>query len=205
MDNFNVQVFDQPKQSGKFLSFPKIIFIILGLIVLAEIIYVIRVFVSPAVVPPPPQSKTTIERSIARISLTADKVSYKVNDLISVPVIINTGINRISGVDLIVRFNPKILEVTTNGLVKGTIFDEYPQVATDNDKGVISISGVSNLGNSFKGSGKFATLNLKAKTAGKVSLVVDFKKNSTAFSNLVELTTSKNILDTVDNLDLQIQ
>lgn len=205
MDNYNLEVIDTLKGTRKLITGAKVVFTILALVVIAELIYTIKVFVSPVVVPPLPQVRTSAGSNIARISLSADKLSYKMDELINIQVIVNTGIRRIIGTDLIVRFDPQILEVNKDGLTKGRIFDEYPQIIADNDKGLISISGVSSLGNSFKGSGQFATLNFKAKASGKTMLAVDFKKNSTALSNLVELSSSKNILDTVDDLDLQVQ
>ncbi len=118
---------------------------------------------------------------------------------------IDTGSWTVSGADLIVKFDPKALEVTSKDLTKGTIFDDYPLIAVDADKGIISISGVASSNSGFKGSGQFALLNLKTKLVGKTVLTADFKKDSTAYTNLVEVKTAKNILEQVDNLEINIQ
>lgn len=208
MDSLNVQVNDQLNKqfSGKtkkFFTGPKIIFLILGLVLLIEVIYAVRVLTSNS--PSPLPQKTTVQ-SAGKISLNAPKVSYGVKEAVPVSVVIDTAGYVVEGVDLIVHFDPKILEASVSGLVKGTILEEYPAMSVDSAKGLISISGISSTQNGFTGKGQFATLNLRAKAPGKTSLTIDFKgKGQTADSNLVESATSKDILETVNNLEVNVQ
>lgn len=188
----------------KYFAGPKIIFAILGVILLAEVVYAVKVLVFSAP-PPPPARKTGIQKTAGRISLTTPKKIYKVNEIVPVSVIINTGGHAVDGVDLVVRFNPKSLEATPGGLVKSGIFDEYPLVALDKKTGLISISGVNSLKKGYQGTGQFAVLNLKAKLPGKTSVTIDFNKGSTTDSNLVESGLSKDILEAVGNLELVVQ
>lgn len=182
---------------------PRIIFVILGVIVLAEIVYVVRTLTLPT--PPPPAPKSSVQSETAKISLSAAKENFTVGEAVPVLVMIDTGGSEVSGADLIVSFDPKVLEATSGGLVAGTIFDEYPLKSVDGAKGIIAISGISSLGNSFTGQGLLATLNLRAKEAGVASLVIDFTKGQTSESNLVENATSNDILESVDNLQINIQ
>lgn len=186
-------------------SGPKIIFIVLGIVILVEIVYAVKVLTVPT--PPSPSSPKSValSPSAAKISLTSAKLTYAVGEIIPVAVVVNTGGRSVDGVDLIVRFDPKVLEIVSGSLARGKIFSEYPLLAGDTKAGLISISGVSNANSSFTGQGEFALLNLKAKLPGRVTLAIDFQKGTTTASNLVEASTSKNILDTVDNLELQIQ
>ncbi len=206
MDDLNSQMNNQQKAKSVF-SGPKIVFIILGVIIFGELIYAVRsltVTSSPGTLPifqPSPQS----QNSVGKISLTVSKSDFSVNETVPVSVIIDTASNTVSGADLIIHYDPKVLDATAGGVLKGKIFDEYPFVSVDPKKGLISISGISNLKNSFKGKGEFALLNLRAKAVGKTSLLIDFKKGSTTNSNLVDAATSKNILEQVDNLELNIQ
>lgn len=192
MDNFK-----------KFFTIPKIIFLALGVIILIELIIVARTLILP-VSSPLPESKTSPE-SVAKISLNNPSQNLSVGETVPVWVVVDTGGKSISGADLILKFNPQILEATRGALIKGKIFDEYPLVSVDTKKGLISISGIDNLNNSFNGVGQFAMINFKAKIPGKTSLTIDFNKGSTTASNLVEATTSENILETVDNLELEIR
>lgn len=182
---------------------PKIVFVILGVVVLVELIYAIRALTLPT--SPLSTNNINAKKSVARISLTSPKTSFKIAERIPVSVILNSATHAIGGADLIVHYDPKILEATPAGIIKGKIFDEYPLIAVDASKGLISISGVSSLKNSFTGTGDFAIINLRGKVAGKTSLTVDFSKGSTTASNLVEVSTSQNILEQVDNLELNIQ
>lgn len=185
---------------------PKIIFAILGIVVLIEVIYAARVLTSPTPPPPPTGgSKTSTQPSAGKISLITPKTNYQVAEEVPVSVMIDTGSHTIDGVDLIVRFDPKILEATSGGLIKGTIMSEYPLMSLDAQAGLIAISGISSLGNSFSGTGQFATLNLRAKAPGTTSLTIDFNKGSTTDSNLVVTATSEDILGSVSNVNLEIR
>lgn len=215
MDDLNVAINRQPggQQIGKkiktFLSLPKAIFLILGIILLIELIYAVRVLIIPVPTPRPVNSavnQVVTQHKAGRISLVASKKIYRVNEVVPVSVLVNTGGSMLDGVDLIVHFNPKILQATPAGLVKGKILDDYPTLAVDSNKGLISISGISNVKNGYEGTGLFALINLRAKAPGATSLTIDFQgKAVTTDSNLVESTTSKDILEQVDNLELNVQ
>lgn len=189
----------------KYFAGPKIIFAILGLILLVEVIYATKVLTTPAPTPPPVVRKSIPLKTAGRISLVSPRTNYKVKDSIAVSVMVNTGGQTINGADLIVHFDPKFLEATTGGLIKGRILDEYPLVSLDAKKGLISISGISSLKKGYRGSGLFATLNFKAKAIGNTSLMIDFTKGATTDSNLVESSASKDILESIDNLQLNVK
>lgn len=194
MDNFK-----------KFFSGPKIIFIILGIIILVEVIYTVKVLNSPTPPATSVQKKAGIEITQGKISLITSKTTYKVNEAILVSVVVDTGGRSLDGIDLIARFDPKVLTATSGAIVRGQIFDEYPVLSVDPKNGLFSVSGINTLKNSFKGTGQFVLLNLTAKAPGKTTLTIDFQKGSTSDSNLVETGTSKDILEVVGNLELTVQ
>lgn len=183
----------------------KIIFVSLGLILLAEVVYAVWVLKSSVPASPAPSVTQTITPSLPTISLNASKADFAVNETVAVAVLIDSGNKNLAGVDLIVKFDPKVLEATQGGLVKGRIFDEYPLVSADQTRGTISISGVNSAGSGFKGTGQFAAINFKVRAAGKTKLTVDFEKGSTTDSNLVDTDTSKDILEQVNDLELEIK
>lgn len=187
----------------KYLISPKIIFVILGIVILVELVYAAKILTQPT---PPPISKTASSvKTEEKLFLIATKTVYKVDELIPVSVRIDSRAHLISGADLIVNFDPKVIEVTPEAIIKGSFFSEYPMLAVDKNKGMIAISGVTKFAGGIKGVGLFARLNLKAKTPGKVSLTIAFNKGSTTDSNLVAANTSEDILESVGNLDLIIQ
>lgn len=201
--------FNNGNSSGKFknfLSVPKIIFAIFGIIVLVEIIYAVRVLTAPTPAPPAALKQVVQKEIGGKISLTVPKTSYEVNETIPVSVMVDTGTHEVSGIDLIVQYDPKILEASSAGLIKGEILDEYPLLSVDAKKGLISISGISSLKRSgFAGQGQFALINFTSKAPGQSSLVVEFKGGATTASNLVEANTSKNILDEARNLEISVK
>lgn len=211
MENTNIPLNNQlnnnvPGKGKKGFSGPKIIFIILGIIILVEVVYAIRVLATPVPPPSQPVPEKIVEKTAGKISLNVPKTSLAVNEAVPVSVVVDTGGYEVDGVDVVVSFDPKVLEASKAGLVKGEIFDEYPLQSVDASKGLIYISGVNSSKTGFKGTGQFAVINLKAKGAGKASLTIDFvRKGATTDSNLVEMGTSKDILETVDNLELSVQ
>lgn len=202
MDDLNTQINDQQKRSFPLI---KVIFVGLGLILLAEVVYAVWVLKSSVPASPAPPVTQTITSSLPTISLNAAKVNFAVNETVAVAVLIDSGNKNLTGVDLIVKFDPKVLEATPGGLIKGKILDEYPLMTVDQNKGIISISGVSNTENGFKGTGLFATINFKAKTPGQTLVTIDFQKGLSTDSNLVETSTSGDILEQVNNLELEIK
>ncbi len=205
MDNFNMQTYIEPEKIKKSFFGPKIIFIILGIIIIVEAIYAVKVLTSPASAPYLPAVNTATPKNPGKISLITPKTNYSMGEEIPVSVMIDTGANTISGVDLIVRFDPQVLTAVSTGIIKGKIFDDYPLVAVDAGNGLVSVSGISNTDKTFKGAGEFAVITMKAKKAGRTAIAIDFKKGTTTSSNLVDAATTNNVLDTVDNLELIVQ
>lgn len=205
MDNLNAQVFSQPEKSKKF-SAVKIIFLILGVIIVGELIYAGRMLIFPTKSSPAllPLVKAPARKTAGIISLTTPKATVNVKDIVPVAVVIDTGGHLIGGADLVINFDPKFLEVNTNNLIKGKIFDEYPLLSVN--KGIIAISGINNSKNVFTGKDQFAVINFTAKQPGNTIVTVEFKsKGVTTDSNLVEVETSKDILEKVESLKLNIQ
>lgn len=203
MDNFNIEINDQLKKTKSFFSGPKIIFVILGAILIVEFVYAVKTLTLPT--PPPVVRKATIQKGVGKITLNVPKTVYRVNEVIPVSVRLDSGGRTLDGADLIIRFDPRVLEATPGSLIAGSIFDEYPLLSADMKKGLVSVSGVNSTRVGFKGTGQFITVNFKARAKGNTSLIIDFEKGSTSDSNLVETGTSKDILEEVGNLELSVQ
>ncbi|MBU1000744.1 cohesin domain-containing protein [Patescibacteria group bacterium] len=207
MDDLNVQENNQVNnlivRIKSFVSLPRFIFLILGLILLAELIYAIQVLTLPV---PPVEGRLPIQLKAGKILLNVPKNTYQINEVVPVAVNIDTGSQAVNGVDVIINYDPKILEATPGGLLKGRIFEEYPNMTVDAGKGLIAVSGINNSQDGFGGIGQFAAINFRAKIAGTTLLTIDFKgKGSTIDSNLVETGISKDILEQVVNLELVVQ
>lgn len=183
----------------------RLVFAGLGLILFVELIYAIKILTLPAAPPVKQPAVSVAPEKVKTIILTAPQNTYRVNETIPVTATIDTGSQSVNGVDLLIHYDPKILEATAEGLIKSRIVSEYPTMAVDKDRGLIAISGISNSRAGFKGKGQFVLINFKAKTTGKTLVSIDFNIGSTADSNLVEAGTSKDILEQVVNLELAVQ
>lgn len=182
---------------------PKLIFIVLGLIIAAEVIFAVRTLTKP--LPSPPAKLQPI--SGGKVVLLSPSKSYKVGEAIRVTIRVATGGRATNGTDVVLNYDPKILEASTSGAIRpGKIYSDYPILTADQKTGTIRVSGTTSAGSkAFNGIGIFATLNLKAISAGDTTLRVDFQKDSTTDSNIVESSTTKDILEEVFNLDLKVQ
>lgn len=181
---------------------PKIIFGLIGIILIVEAIYAFRIFSKP--LPPPPPKIQPIGGG--KIVLVSPKKEYKVGETVPVAVRVVTGGHQSGGTDVTLKYDPKILEATgAANLKKGLIYPEYPLLSVDGKAGDVRISGISGTSTSFNGIGVLATINFKAKAFGKSAVTLDFTYGATDDSNIVETGTSKDILDEVFNLELTIK
>ncbi len=140
------------------------------------------------------------------LTLLADKKEYQVGETITVSVRMFTGGHPTDGTDLVLKYDPKLLEITSAFFAKGNTYNDYPFSSFDPTKGEIQISGITSLSqNGFNGAGVFGTLTMKAKSAGIANLTIDFTPDRTTDSNMVESTSAKDILSQVDNLSLTIK
>lgn len=193
----------EPVEQKKWSFGPKIIFGLIGIILVVETIYAFRTFSKP--LPPPPPKIQPI--SGGKIVLVSPKKEYKVGETIPVAVRVVTGGHQSDGTDANLRFDTKILEASSPAnLKKGTIYPEYPLLSVDPKAGLIRISGISAVGKTpFNGIGVLATVNFKAKTAGVSKITLDFKLGATDDSNIVDSSSSQDILEEVFNLELTIK
>lgn len=182
---------------------PKMVLIGLGLVVLVEILVGVAVLRQQVLLPSADSDNQLNYKGEGRIILGADKDTYSVGETLTITVNVITDDKSVVGTDLVLHYNPNILEASASGIKKGTIYPEYPLTSIDPALGTIRISGIT-VGDGFKGSGLFATIDLKAKSAGQTSLSVEFQPGLTTDSNMVEQDSSKDILDKVQNLKLTI-
>jgi hypothetical protein len=127
----------------------------------------------------------------------------------TIPVLVNliTGNHSSNGVDIVLKYDPKLLTVDEKtGFSAGKIFVEYPGLKINNSEGTIEVSGISspNSGD-FKGVGEFAVITFTAKSVGTAKLSLDFAKGSTIDTNIIDNQTGEDVLSSVGNLDLTIQ
>lgn len=208
MINNNPQVIttgEKNKPNKKWFQTWRIIYPILGIVVIVELIWGLKTLLTPL-----PKSPAQVQKvspiSGAQIFLLSSKTTYKIGDQIPVTVKISTGGHTTSGTDLILTFDPKVLEVSPTAFNRGKIYNDYPLVSSDSKAGIVRISGVvSTAKGAFGGIGELGVINFKAKASGETALTVDFKRGQTNDSNVISIKTNEDILEKVSNLSILIK
>lgn len=193
------KTFDLKSKLPGWLFSAKVIFLAIGLVVLLELFFGIKMLTKPTI-----RIGKAENLTVGKIVLSSSNQSYKVGENVSIDIRISTGGHTTDGTDLVLKYDPNFLEATGNNIFDiGDVYSQYPNVNIDPKNGLIRISGVSD-DEGFNGTGDFATLNLKAKKDGSTNLSVDYTPSSTSDSNIIETNTTKDILGQVFDLDLNI-
>lgn len=204
MDLITAQTFNRQKASNSDWKKKLLvaIFAILAVVVLVELAWAATILLTP--VSNKVEKFPKIEGG--QITLIAPEKDYKLGDSIEVTVGVSTGESVTDGTDVVIKYDPKVLEASSGAFEKGTIYSEYPNIKVDSQDGLIQLSGISSTaGQGFQGVGVFGRLNFKTKAQGSTTLSVDFVKNATHESNIVENQSGKDVLVGVSNLNLNIK
>lgn len=206
MDNQSPKVYytpealTPPKESrlkGKYM-----LYVLVG-IILVEIMWGLKTVFTPL-----PTTKVTLPPNPVGVNLAllSLKKDYKVGDSFPVDISLFTGGHKTVGTDVVVKYDPKFLEATAGAFIKGTTYPDYPAVNVDNISGIITASGIdAPSGKGFAGTGLFGKVWFSAKSKGLTTIRLSFVKDAYTDSNVVELGTSKNILEKVNDLSINIQ
>lgn len=103
----------------------------------------------------------------------------------------------VDGLDTIINFDPKKVQIVGNSLSPTTLFERFPLNVADNQKGQIRFSALSF--NAKPVAGIVGTFSFRPLVRGIVSFTFDFTSGSTTDSNLAEHGTAKDILGKVEN------
>ncbi len=137
-------------------------------------------------------SESASSNPTSSFRLSPVQQTFQLGEDLGVEVILESNGNAVSGADLILHFDPAMLEVVA--ITNGTIFPSYAWSQYDNNLGTITISGNANFGQSYTGNSTFALITFRAKRAGVTDLVFDYTEGSTTDSNIVSALTGEELL-----------
>lgn len=152
-------------------------------------------------------SNKIVPISDGQIVLSSSVSKFQVGQIVPVKVKIQTGGHTVVGVDISLKFDPKYLSISSGSasFKKGTAFLEYPVTNIDSNEGVVRISGIASLAQiGFNGAGEFGVLNFIAKARGHTKISLNFVKDTTTDSNMLEFGSGDDILNFVNELSLNI-
>ncbi len=204
MDNFSPESIINQRQEELKVSKPglfslKNLFIVLGIVIVIEIVFAARLLLTPSVSSPGAvlQPLTT-----GQITLIAPKQTYKIGEEIPVTIRLFTGGYETDGADVILKYDPNLLEASSSGIITHNLYSDYPFTAADKG-GLIQVSGI-NTSQGFNGLGNFATITFRAKVAGKATISVEFAPGRTDESNITKSKESEDILGNVGNVNIDV-
>lgn len=189
--------------------------IVVGVLVLALLCFIVYQIYSAFQLFANPKSLQSIKSNIAAsstptLSLVLKNSQLAVGNQVQIPISLNTAGKKIIGVDVVIKYDPQMLQATNSGTIRvfqpGKLFDEYPIATADPTRGQILVSGIASIGkNGFNGVGVLGTLSLTTLKAGQTTLKFDYLPNGTTDSNMIEQTTGDDILGGVEDLTLTIK
>lgn len=177
----------------------RLIFLILGVVVAAELLWAGWTLSRQTTLPVPVSQKKDQVGKPTAVSLTSDKKTIKKGEKMTVTINISSEKNT-TGTDLIILYDPKFLQAE-GSVVLGNLYEEYPVNKVDPASGKITVSGISSK-NSLA-NGVFGRMVFTGKAAGSTKISLDFNPNSTADSNVSDA-SGKDILEKVNNLEVTI-
>lgn len=194
------------KPNKKWYQTWRIIYPILGVVVLVQLILGVKTLLTPLPQVSKNQAQKLLPSKGAEIILNSSQSNFKVGEKVTVTIEVSTGGYTTIGTDLVLRFNPKAMETSSADFIRGKIYSEYPLISVDNKDGVVRVSGVAtNADQGFNGIGELGVINFKTQAAGQANIIVDFKKGSITDSNIIRSKTSEDVLGSVTNLNLTIK
>ena len=191
------------------IKYKKVLIIVAIVLIVAEVAWAVYTLTRPVTKEPATQPVSSLQvqpvasGSVASIILQGP-TQAKIGDIFQVNIQLKAN-SLTDGTDLIIKFDPSILEVVqTNkkAITVGKIYQDYPVNVVD-DKGLIVVSGVT-LNKGLIDQGLFGTISFKAKGAGMAKISVDYTEKATTDSNVTESSTGTDILKSVINLELKI-
>lgn len=189
----------------------KLLYVILGLIILVELIAAYFYLVLPTQkekqlpLPAPAKVATT------SLFLAPASGNYQLGESFDVSVNLDTDKVKTVGVDLVITYDKNKLEVVDSDIKKvgtqiqeGSLYDTYPANLVDEKNGKINFGSNASPGKPpFSGSGSFAVIKFKSKGVGTAKVTIDFTPGVTTDSN-VTTSDSKDILAKVENATFTI-
>ena len=170
-----------------------LIFVAVSFFVVVELIWGINYLKTL----PQPSAPVAAETG-ALLSFSPAQKVVRVGEEFEVELILDTKSVKTSGTDVIINYDPTVVEVLN--VRPGLLYQKYPLNEVDAASGKIGFSGIATSPKAFSGKGTLAYLKLKPLKAGVATLGIEFTKDVTTDSNVVQAGSGgKDVLEKVIN------
>jgi hypothetical protein len=136
----------------------------------------------------------------AHLWLLPTQIKLKQGEEVEVKVFLVSKVNEVGGIDLVLKYNPELIEIIDNTIRPGLIFDYYRDRFVDNRKGIIRLSSSGK----FKGEGTFATFIFRGKQLGNGKIEIVTPKTSVDSTVIWDSQEKTNILGNTYNISFEI-
>ncbi len=185
----------------------KVLFIVIGLLIVGEIAWAAYTLTRP--LPSAPEGATVSKQTVAASPIASASLFFQgpasatVGATIKVDVMLDSS-EPTDGTDALIKYDPTVLSAQTP--TTGSIYQEYPAKSVDAQKGIIALSGLtSQSATGFAGKGVLGTLTFKTLKAGQTTISIDYTQGATTESNVIGSTMSKDILTGTEPLIITIK
>jgi len=166
----------------------------------AFIFFTVAVFVSVFYLQQKTGLLTKAGEEKAQLWLLPTQVRIKQNEEVEVRVFLVSKNKDVGGVDLVLKYNPSLVEIVDNTIKPGTIFNYYRDRLVDNRRGIIRLSASGK----FKGEGTFATFKIRGKEVGSGKIEIITPKVSVDSTIIWDSEEQTNLLGNVYNLSFEV-
>lgn len=195
-----------PVNAKKF-SAEKIIVIVFLVVILTELVWAGYTFFNNRSTPKQVinTKKTEIVKKVTSISIVPQKIEVKKGDKFTVSIIINSDVYS-DGTDLSLFYDPKFVSIENEKipLQVANIYNNYPQNKVDSQKGIVTVSGITDKKGGVLTNGLFGTIEFIAKNPGVSKISIDFAPGSTTDSNIINSLTGVDALEEAENAEVNI-
>jgi hypothetical protein len=136
----------------------------------------------------------------AQLWLLPTQVKLKQNEEVEVRVFLVSKEREVGGVDLVLKYDPGLLEIVGNTIKPGLIFDYYRDRIVDKRRGLIRLSSLGK----FKGEGTFATFIIKGKERGSGKIEIINPQTSVDSTVVWDSEEKGNVLGNIYNLSFEV-
>lgn len=131
------------------------------------------------------------------LSPASGDYSFSSTQTFPVGIIVDSAGKSVDGVDVILNFDPRMVQVIGSAIAPTGMFEKVVQNSVDNKSGQVKFSALTF--SPKPETGILATFQIKPLTAGVANFNFDFTLGKTTDSNIAEHATARDILGKVGN------
>lgn len=141
-----------------------------------------------------------IQPKQAMLDLITENNNFSLGKEFKVDIILDSQEQEVDGVDIILNYDPNILEALAEKVEKGEILTNFVFNQIDKETGIIRFSALSQFDQTFAGQGILASIDFKVLKPVQTTISFDFEQGLTEDTNIAS--QGQDILKQANNLEI---